>query len=716
MIVSSGSGWRTEGIGAAYPYPSGYLVALVTGGAVLLLGSRIALWLFAFGIAAACAFGGATLSMRLGAPVWARFAAALFVVANPWVYTQTVAGHTYMILAYGGTLLLVAELLRREARTPVLLLCALATLPQLQYFLPVLVALVAHAVRSRNWRPALGAAAAFAPCAVGLLAEHRGLSSTLYALVWQNSQSIGLPALAILTGYFANYADPLPAATWWALWAVVALATVGFVFVRRNAVNAAAIAGLAALLLASGTKGPLSRVYASIVEHVPASGLYRELYDVIGFVAVAYVVLVAAAAARFPIVSALYVVAAACLVALWVVTPVWSFWIPAGEVPAIAVAVDKNVRFAATPGFGSLEFRGKGSGLDPEAFARPVNVTPLVEANRTYPADAALARYERSEDVDGLRRLSVAFVFSRPYLRTDAGSLFEQVGVRDRATALPGLPASRVLADPTPELSISDTLAVGSIADRTGDGNLWFADVTPEAQSLIGGALPGGTFVPVTASNAEIEIDRGWVDERLSMIVLPQFAHAVGGAITSSNAWLDVSPGLDALVDVQGTLRGDDGSLVSGNTGGPRWVRLDPRIHRVRCFGLCLVAGQGRVPAGVPTYPTPVAARAVAFDQVTPWLAVATLPNDGARVLRYNVAYDQNWLALTNSGSLSHLRLDATTNAWILPAHGGPRLVLVHIVAAIQAAIEFAVVVWLIAWLVRTALRTASLRRSQSRT
>jgi hypothetical protein len=78
------------------------------------------------------------------------------------------------------------------------------------------------------------------------------------------------------------------------------------------------------------------------------------------------------------------------------------------------------------------------------------------------------------------------------------------------------------------------------------------------------------------------------------------------------------------------------------------------------------------------------------------------------------VGYDANWLALTNSGTLPHLRLDATTNAWILPARGAARVILVHGVAAVQAAIEFAVFVWLIGWLVRAAVRLPSRRRSRS--
>jgi hypothetical protein len=715
LIVASATGWRSEGIGAPYPYPSGYLVGLVTGLAVIVLGARPALWLFVLLIGAACTFGAVALSERFGAGLPARAAAALFALANPWVYTQTVAGHTYMILAYGMAMLLASELLRRNPRPAVLLLFALGTLPQLQYFLPVLVVLVVYALRSGEWRPALGAGFAFLPCAVGILGEQQDLSTTLYALAWQRDQSIAPAAGWMLAGYFTKYAEPLPAATWYGLCAIAAMAIAGAALGRRKAAYAAAVGSVVVLLTAAGTEGPLGSAYASVVEHVPASGLYRELYDIIGFVAIAYVALLASAAARFRILSAAYAVAAVSLVALWLVRPVWSFWVPLEHFPILWVPEAANVRFAATPAFGPLRYLGKGSGLDPDAIPSPHHVTPLMEPNRTYPTDAALARFELTGEVAWLRRLSVAFTFDRPYLRTDAGSLSEQVGMRPSAAPRRSSGTPTTLQDVTPELSVARTTAVGSIADRTGDGNIWFFDVTPAAQALIGGSAPAGTFVPVAASNAEVFLDRGWVDERLSMIVYPQFAHAVGGALTSSSGWLDVQPALDTLVDVRGTLRSQDGSIVSGTTSGPRWVRLDAQTHRLRCSGLCLVAAQGQVPNGLPQYPPPVPASAVPFTQLAPWLAIATLPNanDGARLLRYNVAYDRYWQALTISGPLAHLRLDATTNGWIVPAQGSMRVVLVHTVAALGAVIESAVLVWLLVWLGLFAWR-ARQRRSRS--
>jgi hypothetical protein len=710
LIVASATGWRTEGIGAPYPYPSAYLAGLATGAAVVLLGARPALWLFALAIGSACAFGGVALSKRFGAGVPARAAAALFAVANPWVYTQTVAGHAYMVLAYGMAMLFASELLRRNPRPAALLLFALGTLPQLQYFLPVL---VIYGLRSREWRPALGAGFAFLPCAVGILSERHVLSTTLYALAWQREQSIAPAAGWMLTGYFTKYAEPLPPAAWYGLCAIGAMAVAGTALGRRRATYAAALCGVVALLIASGTKGPLASVYAPVVEHVPASGLYRELYDIIGFVAIAYVALLASASARFRILSVAYGVAAASLVALWIVRPVWSFWVPLGGFQLLSVPVAQNVRFVATPPFGPLEYLGKGSGLDPDAIPRPNHVTPLMEPNRTYPTDAALARFERSGDVAWLQRLSVAFTFERPYLSTDSGSLSEQVGAKLDGVASQFSGSARMLHDVTPELSVARSTAVGSIADRTGDGNIWFSDVTPAVQALLGGPVPAGSFVPVVVSNADVFLDRGWVDERLSMIVYPEFAHAVVGALTSSPEWLDVRPALDTLVDVRGTLRSQDGSIVSGTTKGPRWVRLDAQTYRVRCAGLCLVAAQGRVPEGLPQYPPPVPARAVPFSQPAPWLAFATLPSGGERLLRYNVAYDPYWQALTLSGALPHLRLDATTNGWILPTQGATRVVLVQTVAAIGAVIEAAVSVWLLVWLGLFAWRRRP-RRSRS--
>jgi len=199
----------------------------------------------------------------------------------------------------------------------------------------------------------------------------------------------------------------------------------------------------------------------------------------------------------------------------------------------------------------------------------------------------------------------------------------------------------------------------------------------------------------------------------LTMIALPEFAHAVGGALTSSADWLDIVPGLDTLVDVRGALRSQDGSIVSPSTNGPHWLRLDTKTRRLQCSGLCLVAAQARVPDGLPQYPPPVPSTPVRFSQLAPWLAIAPLPNDAGRLLRYNVAYDPYWFALTAAGPLPHVRLDATTNGWILPPQGATRVVFVHLVAALQALIELAVVGWLLTWLGLTA-RAAWLRRRRS--
>ena len=55
---------------------------------------------------------------------------------------------------------------------------------------------------------------------------------------------------------------------------------------------------LGALVLATGTKGPIAAPYTWLVLHVKEIGVYRELYDLVAFVAIGYVVLLASGIGR----------------------------------------------------------------------------------------------------------------------------------------------------------------------------------------------------------------------------------------------------------------------------------------------------------------------------------------------------------------------------------------------------------------------------------
>jgi hypothetical protein len=108
----------------------------------------------------------------------------------------------------------------------------------------------------------------------------------------------------------------------------------------------------------------------------------------------------------------------------------------------------------------------------------------------------------------------------------------------------------------------------------------------------------------------------------------------------------------------------------------------------------------------------------VDFQQVLPWLAVATVPAGPSEVLRYNVAYDPHWAAYLAGHGLPHLRLEGIVNGWMLPGRTPPQcLVLIHTVSAAQLLAEIfanAVIATVgIVWLTRSIAER--MRRQEAR-
>jgi hypothetical protein len=113
-----------------------------------------------------------------------------------------------------------------------------------------------------------------------------------------------------------------------------------------------------------------------------------------------------------------------------------------------------------------------------------------------------------------------------------------------------------------------------------------------------------------------------------------------------------------------------------------------------------VVAGQATFKPNVALNPGPRAFRAVPFAALTPWLVRVAVPADAPPVLRYNVAFDPNWTALAPGKAVSHIRLDATVNGWLLSHSPTPyTLYLLHWVSLLQILGELVGVAW-IAWIV----------------
>lgn len=698
-LVNATSGWLPAGIGAPAPYPGSYLVGTAVAILSLIAGGIPALVMFAFAIALTCTLGARALGAGLDADSVMIFAMQLFALCNPWVYNETVAGHLYMVLSYGASMLLLGEMLRSRPRTPRLVLLPVLILPQLQFFVIALAALCVFAALRRKYVPLLCAMILALPVWVGLGFERSALLRTPYTAAWETSQSVSLPSAAVLSGYFAGYADHFGVLQIDAIWVIVACALIAVPFAARRAVAFwSMIVAVAGVLAASGSRGPLGAWYTSVVLHIPQSGLFRELYDVLGFVAIADVTLLASHGRRA--IGVLALVASTIMASAWIIHPVSAYWVSRSVLPPVLVHATPNTRFALMPSFQPMQFQGNGSGADPDAYIRAGNVTPLNEYFARYPVNAALSWYAIAGDVRPLEALSVSSIVRRPWLDTNFESLRQQMnGTPPSARGVRVPPQLRAL----PEVTLGMLPQVTSLANAPGAGNVFFGD----ARSMGSGLAPASwktlpAFVPVVISNRFVSETQGWVDAQFDFAAYPQFAQGLGGAVTTDSAsLLRVLPGLPVLADVNGALIAGD-RIVSRTTRGYAWVRLAPRETVLRCTGRCVVVGQADLEAIPPLNAPSRSYRSADFTVLTPWLIRVTIPADNPPVLRYNTAYDENWIAITPGRRNVHLRLDVSVNGWILEKGSASASVyLLEWVAALQALCEIVALLWIVVTTVR---------------
>jgi hypothetical protein len=696
------SGWRSDGFGAPRPYPTDYLLTTVNFAIVGMLGNYLGYLVNVFAIGFTAAYGAMRLAARFSASSAAALAAAIFATFNPWTYNEVVAGHIYMVLAYGAAMLLASELLAERPSSFKLGAYALLTMGQLQFFLPSLLALAGWCLATRrNWASIGIVLFASLPIWIGLAAERGSLRAIQYTLTWQISQSVDpLKALA-LGGYFARYADALPPFAPAAVWAVAACAAAGAVAALIRAPKRAAwpVVGVLALwAFVSGTKGWFGAAYVWLVRHVVATGVYRELYDAVGFIAIAYVAGSALASRRIEIVRWLWLGAAALSLSAWMLVPPARYWVPAWMLPPVHVAAPANTRYALMPPLQPVVFRW-GAGLDPDAVVLPGNVTPLNTQQFSDPESPALMRYALTGDPRGLQALSVSEVIERPAFATDVNALRYQLALP------PPTPHSKrmqnSMLDPLPELTLAPLPGLSDAPQPLWKNAIFFGD----AHGVRGRGVPGSwSSAPavhvITPSSPAVAAKNGWVDARSAFVALPRLSQGLGGAITTDpGALLAVDPAQWTLAYVAGALQTQDGTVLARSTRGYAW--LPPLgVTAVRCLGMCIVVAQtSRLPAhALGARRAPAASRddagrgchaAPAFTLLASWLAISSLPASPRCLLRYNVRFDPHWSAWLGGVRLAHVAVDSAANGWVVPAHSGDqRLVVVELAAAVQFAVQ----------------------------
>jgi hypothetical protein len=241
-----------------------------------------------------------------------------------------------------------------------------------------------------------------------------------------------------------------------------------------------------------------------------------------------------------------------------------------------------------------------------------------------------------------------------------------------------------------PLISIEQLPDAPSLVPHLGNGAIFFADA------------PGGAPIRVPeASNASLDARTGWVDVRLGTIAHPEFASPLGGAYTEGRDLLPVESGERfALAAVAGRLMTSDARDVA-RAPRPRyaWTELPQGTTALRCEGRCSVAAFARQLPSV-ARDAVVRERAVGATMPMPWLIVAGVAADGPALLRLNERYDPAWWALSGTAWLTHVRVDAVSNGWIVPARAAGHVFIIDAVAAAQAGAEIAGAAWTIALMV----------------
>jgi hypothetical protein len=681
------SGWDPSGIGHPSPHLTQYLFVPLVWLAGL---ASPAAGLAAYLIAAGAVTGAAAhrLALRHHATPLGAAGLALFLTFNPWSYAELVAGHLAMLVAFGSATLVWTELAAPDPDPRVTGLAAFGVAFQPQFF-----AIVALSALVLARLPAARAALAYGclailPFAVGIASHATGLAATPLTLGWERDQSV-LPLDALLLrGYFARYDGALGG---WlgTLGGTLAglTAAAGAVLARGRTIRAGALAVVVLLALAAGLHGPLGPLVAAAFERVPAAGLYRELYDLIGLAAAGYAILAAAALGaeprwRFPLFAG-----GALLMAAWCVGPPAEYWVPARTVAPLPPL--PAGRYALLPPLQPQEYLDRGSGLDPALAPPSLTETPLDTYLAGFPEGTALEQLYGTGDGSAAARLGVTEVVCRAGFTESRTANFVygahgQGGSSPcRSGPLPGAPL--VAVQGTPRLC--------SLCARTGDGNVFFGDRAAFG-ALLPASLPAtaARLIPVAGPRRGVDAESGWIDARLAFARNPGLGQAFGGAFTRGRAPLDVTGAAAVLVAVRGRLLDGSGRVVAADTHGYAWIRLTPSragaSGSLRCVGACAVAMSGDAGGIAPEAPPPPF-RAATATTVTPWLISVLVPAGSEPVLRFLTGYDRGWIALAGTTLLPHVRLDATLNGWLLPARAARRrVILIHATSVVQLALE----------------------------
>jgi hypothetical protein len=723
FAIDNVTGWDPTGMGSVVGYPASFLLIIARCALAALAGAYVAHVIYFVAYAVLLTFGAARLAGVLGGSPLGKVAAALFAAFNPWVYTELVAGHGFTLLSYAATFWLIAECCDRRRSVLRLVSLAIVVAPQIQFLIVDAAFYALLAVRMQSSVVALAIGSMLLPVFVGIVASRDVLVGIPITLEWERGQSIDPFRATVLRGYFTGYDTVLAPFYEWSQWLIVALSCVGVVTILALHRRRAWLIAFATVpLLASfGTIGPFGGFFAWVITHVSEAALFRELYGLLGFVAVGYVAFCAIGSARWRPLEALWFAAGVAMLVAWAAAPPQQYWVASQSLPRAEIRSQPNSRFLLVPALYPVRFETRGSGTDPDLYPRFSNETPANEAIPMYPLSPAIGRYMRDDDTRGLAGLSVSNIVARPWLDTDPTIRFQlPLPLPNWMSAR--APQSSSITDYTPELTVGAFPAIGTLDSNVGAGNVLFSD----ARLLRGASVPPAwrsfeSVRSIRSDNVFVNAADGWVDARLGFVEDPELAQPYGGVLTTqSGVAFSLGPEPYALVFTDGALVARDGSIVVARTHGYRWVFLPAAVRSVRCLGLCVIAAQVSQTPAAPLNPAARSSEALAFDAPVPWFVRAELPTAASPLLRYNVTFDPKWIAIVGGSILPHVRIDGAVNGWLLPTLSSPETVyLIETGAALTTLSEIVAIVATCSLLAyafrkRTTRRTRSMEESAS--
>ncbi len=673
------SGWDLTGLGHPATHVAQYLLVLPILLVGALLGSAAALAAYVALIGAVIAHAAARLAERRGLGLPAKLVLTAFLCLNPWVYSELVAGHLGMLLAYGCTILVWTELSASEPDARTLTLAMFGTSFQPQFFAPALLGCLLRGRNSAARSAARYGAIAILPFVAGIVSHPGVVAGTPLTLTWEKIQSVHLLDAILVRGYFARYDAAFAGIAGTAGAALfAAFAVVAAIFSKR--VEAYGLGTLALVFtiacFSAGTRGPLALPIAAGFAGVPAFGLYRELFDLVGLVAAGYAILAAVAFERFPFLVFAGGFGALLFAAVWIVTPPAEFWLNGATLPSADRGTQPG-RYAFVPPFQPYTFEGKGSGVDPALTYRSLQNTSLNTYAFQFPEATALSAYWHGGSTRELARLGTTRLLCREGFAesTDARGV---LGAKIQRAAAPRCTAASIaIRAPAPLFAIEIGGRVCSLCRNVGDGNVFFGDAR------------AGSYLPLPAPRSGTDPQAGWIDARLIFGAKPELAQAFGGAFTSGTEALRVARAPKVLVAVTGVLRDDRGDVVAHTTRGYAWVALPRSAAALVCTGSCAVALEGDPPPRTALEGGASRMRSLSWHRLAPWLVVVDIPAGGRLLVRSLDSYDASWLALAGGRFAEHVRLDALLNGWLVaPRTEREQLVVLHGVSVVQLLLE----------------------------